>query len=93
MALTVDVSKTSIRLVMPKMWSASLSLRLTDDDGPGFERTFAENYKAGKSLTDLADAFREKMQAAIDQYKAERTLFNKPQFDAVATAVQNGLEV
>ena len=93
MVLTVTVTKQSVTQRMPKMWAVTLTLVLDDNAGPGFTRSFSQNYKLGKSLSDLAAAFGKDMQAAIEQYKAERTYFDHAQLDGVVTAVQSGLEV
>ena len=93
MALTPTVTKTSVALRMPKLWTVSLTLTVTDDDGPGFSRSFSQPYRLGKPLPDLATAYQADMQAAIDKYKAERAYYDHAQLDAVVVAVQTGLEV
>ena len=93
MALTKSVSKTSVTERMPKMWVVSLTLIVTDDNGPGFMRSFSQNYKKGKPLPDLAAAFQAEMQAAIGKYKEEQVYYNHEQLDAVVAAVELGLEV
>ena len=60
MALTKSVSKSSVRLVWPKMWSISITLRITDDGpGDGFTRTFSKNYKkAPFTLCPVSEKYR-----------------------------------
>ena len=93
MALTTTVAKSSVRLVMPKMWAVSLTLTVTDDDGPGLTQAFSENYKLGNSIPELESRFDVRMQAAIDQYKTELQYYNHAQLDTLVTDVQAGLEV
>lgn len=92
MALTTTVTKTSVVCRMPKMWAVTLTLVVTDDNGPGFTRSFSQNYKAGKSIPDLRLKFKAEMEAAIDQYKTERTYFDSSQLDSVVDAVSAVLE-
>ena len=93
MALTTTVTKTSVVRRMPKLWTVTLTLVVTDDNGPGFTRTFSQGYKAGKSIPDLGLKFKAEMQAAIDQYKAERSVFDHANLNTLVIAVESGLEV
>lgn len=91
MALTVSVTKTAVRLRMPKMWSITLTLTLQEDAVDVFSQSFSENYKLGHSIADLANTFKDKMQAAIDQYKAEQVVWNHTDLDAVVAALNSNL--
>ncbi len=94
MALTKTVSKTSVRKAgMDKMWALTLTLVITDDDGPGFTKTFSQNYKQGNAIPDFQEKFNVDMQKAIDDYKAEQALFKHAHLDTLVTDIQSGLEV
>lgn len=95
MALTPTVTKSNVRLAMPKMWAVTLTLTVVDDapGAPGFTRTFAQNYKAGKSIPDLAAMYQDEMQKAIDQYKAERAIYDHDHLATLVTGVQAALEM
>ncbi len=94
MALTKQVALAGVSEAgMAKMWRVSLTLTVTDDAGPGFARTFAQNYKQGRSIPDLFQAFRAEMQAAINKYKGERAVATHALMASLVSAVDDGLEV
>ena len=92
--LTALVEKESIRLVMPKMWSVSIKLTITDiGSGPGFVKIFSQNYKLDQSIPALGAKFLAEMQADIAQYARERAYFDNAQFTSLVSGLQAAVEV
>ena len=94
MALTAVITKGTVtRAGMDKLWNVSMTLTLTDDDGPGLTTTVSQQYRAGGDLAELPPGYIAEFQTAIDQYKTDRVLFNHAKFAAAVVAVQAGVKV
>ncbi len=93
MALTKQLEKTTVREQFSKLFIITLKLTITDDEGPGFTRTFSQNYKQGHNIPDIEDKYVEEIQAEIDKYKREQFILKHPQLDTTVTNVESRLVV
>ena len=94
MALTsVTITKQSVNQSMIGQFSVTWELKGFDEVVELFSQTFSEDYKAGNSPLRVIAGFKDKMQAYINKYKAEQSLFNNPLMDTAVTTVQAALEV
>ncbi len=87
MALTAEITKVAVRQRMPKLWSISLLLVVSDGATPVLSRSFSQDHKQGHSIPDLADRFLKEMKAAIDEYQAEQAVFTDERLDTVVAAL------
>ena len=94
MALTsVTITKQSVNQSMIGQFSVTWELKGFDGVVELFSQTFSEDYKAGNSPLRVIAGFKDKMQAYINKYKAEQSLFNNPLMDTAVSTVQSALEV
>ncbi len=97
MALTPTVTKTAVTQRSISSWNVSVTLTVTDDDGPGFSQQYSTVYKQGtkvpRNIDDIRVEWLADMQARIDQYKTERSLFAHAKFDGMIAAINAGLVV
>ena len=93
MAYIINVSKVSVSETMRGMWNIVLKLTYTDGVEEVINQDFSIRYKQGQSITIKVQEIKEKMQEAINDYKAEQVIFNHAQLDAALTWLQDNLEV
>lgn len=91
--MTIQITKKSVTRTMPKQWAVTINLKLLEGTEELFSQDFSEDYNTGGTVEETVGKFKEKMQKAIDQYKAEMQLFNHPQMDNAITSLQNNLTV
>ena len=93
MALTKTVSKTSVHLGgMPKLWIVTLTLTVTDDDGPGFTTDISQKYKLGNDIAALQAAFEADIADAVTKYEDERRYFTHNKMNTLIADINAGLE-
>ena len=94
MALTsIVVAKVSVSQIMLGQWSVVFRLQGFDGATELFSQTFTEDYKTGNDISRVEAGFAEKMQAAIDRYKAEQQYFSHNKMNMAVSNVQAALEV
>lgn len=92
MALTIQVSKKSVDLLMPKLWTVTLNLTCLDGGEEVINQDFSKRYRTGQDLADLEAKYQKDMQKTIDDYKAEQVIFNHAKLDMAVINLNINLE-
>ena len=93
MALVATVTKKSVSEIMDKLWNVTLNMTLTDDSIEVVNKDYALHYRPGDSIAAKQATWIAMMQADIDKYKSEQTIFNAAALNTVVTNVGSALEV
>jgi hypothetical protein len=93
MARTVTVTKRSVTTGQDGLFSITLNLLYKEDAAILLDQDFAENYWTGQAPSLVTAKVKERMQKAIDNYKACETIFNAAALNTAVTTLQNGLAV
>ena len=93
MALTVAVTKKSVTLTQDGLYNVTLNMQYLNDAVVLINQDFSENYWVGQTPAFVVGKFKEKMQKAIDDYKAAQLIFNAAALDTAITTLKNGLGV
>jgi len=93
MALIATISKAAVHCQMPKMWNVALNMILTDNDVEVINKDYSVRFRTGDSIAAKQARFIDLMQADIDKYKSERTIYNAAALNTVATNVEAALVV
>ena len=91
MALIATVSKTSVTKVQAGLWTINLNMVLTDDVDV-LNMDYSVYYRPGDSIATKEAMFTSMMQADIDKYKSEQTIYNSAALDTAVTNVEAALE-
>jgi hypothetical protein len=87
MALTKVVTK-----MFPTENTVGLHLELKDGVDVVISRNFSRQFSPGTGVTNqIRDAIGADMQAAIDEYKRKKTIFDTAAYETVRTQVDNAL--
>lgn len=91
-----NVSKVSVRKVQSKMYAVTLNLTVTEGTGENLveliNRNFTQNHKIGNTPAYTVNLFKIDMQACIDTYQEEVTIYNAAVLDTAITTLEGGLE-
>ncbi len=93
MTITVNVTKKSVSLIQKDLYAITLNLSLTEDLVEILNKDFTERYRTGQVISTVTAKFINSMQAEINKYKAEQTIFNRAQLDTAVINIKNGLVV
>ena len=93
MALSIQVTKGSVRLHEPATYYITLNLTVTDDSVEVINQSFECNYSPGQDPEAEVKALKNKMQEAIDKYKAEKTIYDHAKLNTAVTWLNNNLTV
>jgi hypothetical protein len=93
MALTVAVTKKSVTTSQDGLYQITLNLQYLNGTAVLIDQDFSENYWVGQTPAFVIAKFKEKMQKAIDDYKAAQVIFNSATLDTAITNLKNGLGV
>lgn len=93
MALAIQVTKGSVRLYEPSTYYITINLTITDDSVEVINQSFECNYSPGQDPEETVKTLRDKMQKAIDTYKAEKTVYDHTKLDTAVTWLNNNLTV
>ena len=93
MALTIDITKKSVDIVMDKMYNITLTLLYKDGAEVLINQDFTQDHRIGNSVNYTIAKFLVVMQAEIDEYKAEENIFNSQALDNAISTLENDLEV
>jgi hypothetical protein len=93
MALTYAVTKTSVTKTLEQQWAINLTLTVLNDGVEAFSKQFTIDYKPGVNVTAVMQGIKADMQKAIDDYKAEQTLYNNALLNQAVTWLNENLTV
>ena len=93
MVLTATVTKKSVMEVQSKLWNVTLNMTLKDGTTEVLNKDYALHYRPGDSIAAKKKLWIATMQADIDKYKSEKTIFNAAALNTVVTNVGSALEV
>ena len=93
MALTATVTKKSVTEVQDKLWNVTINMILKDGTTEVLNKDYALHYRPGDSIAAKQATWIAMMQADIDKYKSEKTIFNAAALNTVVTNVGSALEV
>ncbi len=92
MALTIEVTKSTVLEQMDKLWNISFNMKLFDGSTEiVYEQDFSTRYKTGEDISDKESEVQTMMQDAIDDYKDEQVIFDHAKMDTVVTNLNNNL--
>ena len=93
MALTATVSKKSVIKTVDNRYDISFNLKLEDDAVEVVNSDYSCRYRVGDNITAKLVIIGTAMQNDIDNYKAQKTVFNSTTLNNAVTSIQNGLTV
>ena len=93
MALTVSVAKEHVDRMMKGLWNINLRMVIYDNTVEVFSDVYSARYRPGDSIEAKEDALTEEMQADIDKYKSEQTIYNAAELDQAVVNIGNDLVV
>ena len=93
MALSIQVAKGAVRLYEPATYYITVNLVLTEDSVEVLNQSFECNYSPGQDPEVEVKALKDKMQKAIDKYKAEKTIYDHAKLNTAVTWLNNNLTV
>ena len=93
MTLTATVTKKSVTEVQDKLWNVTLNMTLDDGAVEVLNKDYALHYRPGNSIAAKQATWIATMNADIDTYKSEKTIFNAAALNTVVTNVGSALEV
>lgn len=93
MALATTVTKKSVTEVQSKLWSVTLNMTLDDGGVEVLNRDYSVEYIPGDSIAAKQATWIAMMQADIDKYKSEQTIYDAAALNTVVTNVEAALVV
>jgi hypothetical protein len=93
MALATTVTKKSVTEVQSKLWNVTLNMTLDDGAEEVINKDYALHYRLGDSIAAKQATWVALMQADIDKYKSEQTIYNAAALSTVVTNVGSALVV
>lgn len=97
MALTIDVTKVSVKKQMEGLLNITFHLKCEDDIGTPpvttevINEDFPVRYRTGDSIPAKEAKLQERMQTSIDEYKANKAILNHAQVDTVVSNLNSNL--
>lgn len=93
MALVPTVSKVSVQRKPDGSYIIIANLSIIDDElvEEVYNENFTQNYHPDDSVDIARDQLLLKMQAAIDHYKSEQTIFNSAGMDTAISYIETNL--
>lgn len=88
MALTLEVTKTSVATGQPKLWNILLTLQAWTDPGKTdlvIDLPFNIVYRTGQDVEVEVKEVREQMQKTIDDYNQEQVILAHADLDTAVT--------
>lgn len=93
MALVAAVTKKEVTRDIVNVYNITMNMVLTDDSVEVIDRDYSIRYRSGDEVGGKISQLITQMQADIDRYKAEQTIFNAAALDTAVTTIQNGIVV
>ncbi len=91
MALTAIVTKKSVNKTLDGRYNISFNLNLKNDTVEALNLDYSCRYKIGENVSSKLALIIADMQKAINDYKAQKVVFNSTVLDSAVTTIQNGL--
>jgi hypothetical protein len=91
MALNCTITKKSVLKQQDKLYNITVNLSLKDDTTEVLNQDFSIRYRTGDNVATKKTELQAKIQAVIDNYKAEQVLFNATAFTTLCSQIQTGL--
>lgn len=91
MALSKSITKKSVRYGQEKLHIITFNLLVTDGATEVINQDFSCEYRQGENVSQKVAEITEKMQAAIDRYKAEQVIFNSAALDTAVNNISGGI--
>jgi hypothetical protein len=91
MALNCMITKKSVLKQQDKLYNITVNLSLKDDTTEVLNQDFSIRYRTGDNVATKKTELQTKIQAVIDNYKAEQVLFNATAFTTLCSQIQTGL--
>lgn len=93
MALSKVITKKSVTLTQPKLYSIVFNLTLSDGGVEVLNQDFSVEYHTGDNVASKTAKVIEDMQGAVDKYKAEQVILNAAAMDTAVTTISNGVQL
>jgi len=93
MALISTVTKKSVIKTPDNRYDISFNLKLTDDLVEVANADYSCRYRMGDNVSSKLAIIGADMQKVIDNYKAQKTVFNSTVLNNAVISIQNGLTV
>lgn len=91
--LTATVSKKSATKLQDNRFDITFNLKLVDEDIEVINSDYSCRYRIGDNINAKLGVIGTDMQKAIDNYKAQKVVFNSAVLANAVTNIQNGLTV
>jgi len=91
MAYSVVITKKSVTRQQDKLYVVTVNMILKDTDVEVLNQDFSIKYRTGDNITSKKEALQAQIQEVINNYKAERVIFNAAAFGTMCTNIQNAL--
>ena len=91
MALTKEITKIWPTLGARNIYQAGVNLVLKEDSVEVVNETYTTDYKKGSSPSLLQPDLIAKVQARIDKYKNEKSIYDAVAYDNAVTAIDEGV--
>ena len=89
--MTIQITKKSVNLIQDKLYSIILNMKYLDGEIALIDRDYTQKYRTGDNIGVIINKFKTTMQKAIDDYKAEQTIYSATALNTAITTLQNGL--
>jgi hypothetical protein len=93
MTLSCVVTKKSVSYVQPKLHNITFNLILKEDTTEVLNKDFSCQFFTGDNPSTKTTQIIKDMQEIIDQYKAQKVIFDSTALNNAVTSIQGGLSL